>query len=237
MLESTLTLELQRLRGEVVDLGGLVESMILEAVDQLKRCDLDGLENLSADERQVREKRLAIEMACLQLIANEHPKDGDLRAAVSMMEIASELERIGEHAKRVARANCLALDHRLHKPMMSIHRLANEVQAMLDRVMEAFAQQDSKLARALFGDVQKVEARYEQTYQELIAVMNRHPRTANQVIYLSRAAYNLKRSAERAAGVCEWVVFAIAGTVGEAQSSPLDEITEEPTSSAKVAHS
>jgi phosphate uptake regulator len=59
-----------------------------------------------------------------------------------------------------------------------------------------------------------VDALYEQVYEELLRVMKSKPRVANQAIYLSRAAYNLKRVAERVTGVCEWVVFSITGTMG-----------------------
>jgi phosphate transport system protein len=225
MLAEVLPADLERLQDEVMTLGGLVEAMLLESVDLLKRCDLDALERLGEDERQIREKRLAVEMGCLQLITHQRPRDGDLRTAVAMIEIASELERVGEHAKKVARANCLTLDHHLRRPLLSIHRLATGVQAMLSRVLIAFAQRDAAAARTTFGDAEQVDALYRQVYQELLVVMNSRPRVTNQAIYLSRAAYNLKRAAERVAGICEWVVFSVTGIMEEPQSSHLSQTT------------
>jgi phosphate uptake regulator len=59
-----------------------------------------------------------------------------------------------------------------------------------------------------------VNALYGQAYGELLEVMKSNPRIANQAIYLSRAAYNLKRAAERVAGICDWVSYFITGTMG-----------------------
>jgi phosphate transport system protein len=178
---------------------------------------LDGLERLGDTERQIRHKRLAIEMGCLQLIANEHPQGSDLRHAVAMVEIACELERVGEHAKRVARANCLTIDHRLRKPVANIHRQGAGVQAMLNRVLVAFAGRDVAVIQVILADAQAVDAQYRAVYQELLAVMKNHPRAASQAVYVSRAAYNLKRAAERVSGICDWVLFSVVGSMEGAQ--------------------
>lgn len=208
-----LSIDLAYLQDEVVSLGSLVETMLLESAELLQRCDLDGLEQLGDDERKIREKRLGIEMAALQFVANARPRGGDLRAAVAMMEMATELERVGEHAKAVARANYLTVEHQLRKPLAGIHRLAVGIQAMLNRVLAAFVQRDLSKAQLVLGDAQEFEARYAQVYQELLGVMDNHPRVVNQAIYLSRAAYNLRRATDRVSGMSEWVVFVVAGVM------------------------
>jgi phosphate transport system protein len=233
MSGQSLHADLQRMQDEVMALGGLVEAMLLEAVDLLQRCDLDSLERLADDERQIREQRLAIEMGCLQLVANQRPRDVELRSAVAMIEIASELERVGEHAKKVARANCLTVDHHLRRPLAGIHRLASEVQALLSQVLEAFAQQDLALAQAAFAAAHKTDLQYEKTYQELLTVMKERPRVVSQAIYLSRAAYNMKRAADKITGICEWVVFTVVGTLEELQP---DAVQAEPLVTAPQEH-
>jgi phosphate transport system protein len=219
-------MNLEYLQDEIVTLGSLVETMLLESVELLQRCDLDGLEKLSDDERRIREKRLGIEMTALQFIANARPKGRDLRAAVAMMEIATELERIGEHAKAVARANCLTLEHHLRKPLAGIQRLAVRVQAILNRVLAAFVQRDPVTAQSVLGDAQEIEALHAQVYQELLEVMNNHPRVVNQAIYLSRAAYNLRRAAGRASGISEWVVFVVTGGLERAEPTMVRDVAQ-----------
>jgi len=215
MPDQSLNGNLQRLQDELLAMGGLVEAMLIESVDLLKRCDLDGLEQLGDIERRIREKRLAIEMGCLNLISIQQPKAGDLRLAIAMVEIASDLERIAEHAKNVARANCLTLEHHFRRPFMSIQRMAAEAQAMLSLALAALVQRDIQATQQVFHGLPKVEDLYRGTYHELLDVMNIRPRAVNQAVCLSRAAYGIKRAAERVTGICEWVMFTLAGTMNE----------------------
>ena len=73
--------------------------MLLEAVDLLHDCDLEALERLNHEERQIHKNRLAIEMGCLSLMDSRRPQDAELRHPVAMVEIASELERMADHAQ------------------------------------------------------------------------------------------------------------------------------------------
>jgi phosphate transport system protein len=147
-----------------------------------------------------------------------------------MMEIATELERIGEHAKAVARANYLTVEHHLRKPLAGIQRLAVSVQAMLGRVLAAFVQRDPSVAQLVLGDVQEFEACYAQVYQELLGVMSNHPRAVNQAIYLSRAAYNLRRATDRVSGITEWVVFVVAGGMDRRLPDLVQDAAQSPPS-------
>jgi phosphate transport system protein len=223
--------KLQQLEEEVLALGDLVEDILVEAGNLLHVNDLDALERLKEEGRLVHRKRLAIEMGCLSLIGSRRPVDGNLRSLVAMVEIAAELERMSEHGRRVARANYLTADHQLRKPLASLHRLANEVQSLLDGALEAFVQRDASAARTVAGETRKVETLYQQVRGDLLAVMNSKPRIANQAIFLSRSAYNLRRTAERVAGICEWVVFIVEGSFTATQPAPeiLAHLAEEPS--------
>jgi phosphate transport system protein len=203
---------LQQIEDELQVLGRLVEGILIEAVDILRHSDLDAMERLEGEVRQVHRKRLAIEMDCLSLILSHRPLDGQLRLLAAMIEIAAEMQRLADHGQRVARANCLIADHQLRKPLAILHRLASEVQSLLDRALAAFAERDAGAARTVSAATREVESPYRQTRDELLVVMKSQPRIANQAIYLSRAAYNLRRAAERADSICDWVVFAVEGS-------------------------
>lgn len=209
--------KLQQLDGKVLALGNLVQGMLIEAADLLHHGDLDALEQLNEKGRQVHQKRLAIEMGCLSLIGGRRPLDGELRPLVAMVEIAAELERLADHGQRVARANYLTVDHQLRKPLASLHRLAAEVESLLEGALVAFAQRDVAAARTVAARTGEVEGLYQQIRQELLVVMKGKPRIANQAIFLARSAYNLRRAAERVVGICEWVVFIVEGSFGADQ--------------------
>ena len=211
---TTVVEKLEQLEEEVLALGNLVEGVLIEAWDLLHNSDLDALEQLGEESRKVHKKRLAIEMGCLSLIAGRRPLDGELRSLAAMVEIASELERMADHGQRVARANFLTADPQLRKSLASLHRLAAQVQSLLDSALTAFAQQDATAARTVAAGTGEVEKLYQQVRRELLEVMKSKPRVANQAIFLSRSAYHLRRAAERVAGICDWVVFAVEGSLG-----------------------
>jgi phosphate transport system protein len=221
--------KLQQLEEGVLALGNLVEGILLEAADLLHDSDLDALERLNEEGRLVHKGRLAIEMGCLSLIAGRRPLEGDLRTLVAMVEIAAELERLAEHGRRVARANYLTADPRLGKSVASLHRQAAEVQSLLDGALTAFAQRDVGAARTVAAATREVENLYQQVRLDLLSVMKSKPRIANQAIFLSRSGYNLRRAADRVAGICEWAIFAIEGTpsAGEAAVGAPAHLTEE----------
>jgi phosphate transport system protein len=209
-----------KLEEEVLVMGNLVEGLLIEAADLMRDSDLDALERLNDEVRQVHKKRLAIEMGCLSLIANRCLLDGELRSLVAMVEIAAELERMADHARRAALANYLTADHQLRKPLASLHRLGAEAQALLDGALAAFAQRDVSAARTVVAQAQEIENLHLQVRHELLAVIKGKPRIANQAIFLSRSAYNLRRATERVAGICDWVVFTVEGSLGAGEPTP-----------------
>jgi phosphate transport system protein len=205
---------LSQLEEEVSTLGRLVEDLLLEATDMLKHSDLEVLERLKDEERQIHRKRLAIEMGCLSLIANGNPLDSRLQPLVAMVEIAAELERLTEHARCVARTNYLTGAPLLHTSLVRLHHLSAEVQSLLGGALTAFARRDAGAARAVAASTRDVESSYQQLRCELLAMRQSKPPIANQAVFLSRSAYKLRRAAERVVGICEWAVFAVEGSLG-----------------------
>jgi phosphate transport system protein len=213
----------QELEEDVLALGSLVEGILIEAADLLHASNLEALERFADEERQVRKRRLAIEMGCLSLIASRRPLEGELQSLVAMVEIAAELERLADHAHRVARANFLTADPQLHKTLTCLHRLAGKVQSLLADSLAAFAQRDAADARLIAIQVHETENLYLQVRRDLLVVMKSKPRIANQALFLSRSAYHLRRAAERVAGVCAWVVFIVEGWL-DADEAPSEAL-------------
>jgi phosphate transport system protein len=203
--------QLDELRGMVSDLGDKVEGMLIQAAHLLQRCDLQGLEQLGDDEQSVRELRLAVEMGCLSLIAAQRPRNGNLRSAVAMIEIASELEQMGAHARQIARANYLSLERCFGTSLQSIRHLSNEVQTLLHQAMQAVPLSDEPAVQAVFARALQLEPLYEAVHQELLLLMRNRPRFANQAIHLARSVNHLKQAADRVTSICEWIIYSIRG--------------------------
>lgn len=206
---------LQRLQDEVLVLGSMVEDALSESVELLKRRDLEGSKRLIANDRLINEKRFAIESECLVLLATQQPMAGDLRTLAAVLEIATELERIGDYAKGIARINLMMGEQPLLKPLIDIPRMAVKVRDMLHRALDAFVRRDVALARAIPTEDHEVDDLYNQVYRELLTYMMADPRTIDRATHLLWVAHNLERAADRVTNICERVIFTVTGEMKE----------------------
>jgi phosphate transport system protein len=208
--------ELQRLQDEVLILGSLVEKAIVESVELLKRRDIDGARRLIREDRRViNEKRYAIESDALTLIATQQPMAVDLRLIAAILEIAHELERMGDYAKGIAKINVMMAGEPLLKPLIDLPIMAEKARDMLHRALEAFVHRDVELARAIPEEDDEVDALYNQVYRELLTLMMQNPRDIDRATYLLWVAHNLERTADRVANICERVIFTVTGEMVE----------------------
>ena len=215
MVRETFERELQRLQDEVLALGSMVEKAIIEAVDILKRRDMERARRLIAGDEAINKRRFAIEADCLVLIATQQPMAGDLRTLAAILEIVTELERMGDYAKGIAKINLLMGEKPLLKPLIDIPRMAEKAQSMLHRALEAFVNRDVELAKAIPLEDDEVDALYNQVYRELLTYIMADPRTIDQATYLLWVAHNLERTADRVTNICERVVFTVTGEMVE----------------------
>jgi phosphate transport system protein len=215
MVRESFERELQRLQDEMLILGSMVENAIIESVEVLKRRDMEEARRLIAGDRVINEKRFAIEADCLVLIATQQPLAGDLRTVAAVLEIVTELERMGDYAKGIARINLMMGEKPLLKPLIDIPRMAEKVRDMLHRALDAFIRRDVDLARAIPAEDEEVDALYNQVYRELLTFIMANPRTIDQATYLLWVAHNLERTADRVTNICERVVFTVTGEMME----------------------
>ena len=201
--------ELQRIQDEVLVLGSMVEKAIIESVESLKRRDLEAARRLIAEDRTLNEKRFAIENDILVLIATQQPMAGDLRILAAALEITTELERVGDYAKGIAKINLMMGEAPLLKPLVDIPRMADKARIMLHQALKAFVQRDVDLARAIPAEDDAVDALYNQVYRELLTFIMADPRTIDQATYLLWVAHNLECAADRVINICERVVFTV----------------------------
>jgi phosphate transport system protein len=202
----------------------MVERAIIQSVNLLKRRDVAGARRLIAEDLRINEERFAIEADCLTLIATQQPLAGDLRTIAAILEIATELERIGDYAKGIAKINVMMGHEAPLKPLVDIPLMAEKALDMLHRSLDAFVRQDLALARAIPKEDDEVDALYNRVYRELLTIIMSDPRTIDQANYLLWVAHNLERTADRVTNICERVVFTITGEMAEMDTQEiLDE--------------
>jgi phosphate transport system protein len=215
MPRESLDKELQRLEDEILALGSMVENALIESVDALKRRDLDESQRLIAYDRRINEKRFAIEAEALAAIAMQQPVAVDLRVLAAVLDIADELERIGDYAKGIAKINLRIGGGPMVKPLVDIPTMAEKARRALHRALEAFVNRDIELARALPREDDEVDDLYNQVYRELMTYVIADPRMIEQANFLLWAGHNLERAADRVTNICERVIFTVTGELVE----------------------
>ena len=223
---TTFEREIGRLEDRVLALGSLVERALLDSARTLKYRDMKRGHRLIADDRVINRQRHGIEQDVLALIAMQQPMAGDLRVLAAILEIVTELERIGDYAKGVARINQMIGEQALIRPLVDIPQMAEEAQEMLHEALDAFCRRDVELARAIAERDQVVDGLYQRVYRALIACVLNHPKQMEQVSYLLWAAHNYERAADRVTNICERVIFAVTGQMVEldAQEAGLEAV-------------
>jgi phosphate transport system protein len=207
--------ELQDLEKKLQELGLMVEKALVEAVDALKRHDLEKAGQLIDADRSVNERRYAIEHETFVLIATQQPMAVDLRTLAAVLEIATELERIGDYAKGIAKITMKMGTEPFVKPLIDIPRMAEKARNMLHRALQAFAGRDTDLARAIPAEDDEMDALYEQIFRELTTRIMVDPKLVDRASYLIWVAHNLERAADRVVNICERVIFMVTGEVVE----------------------
>lgn len=215
MPRETFDQELERLQEEVLALGSMVEDALIQSVDQLKRKDFDGSRQLIAADREINHRRYVLEADVLMLIATQQPMASDIRLLAAVLEIAAEMERMGDYAKGIARINLMIGEEPFIKPLIDLPRMAQIARDMLHRALQAFANRDVEAARAIPKSDDEVDALYDQVYRELISYILQDPRTTDQANHLMWAAHNLERAADRVGNLCERVIFMVTGELEE----------------------
>jgi phosphate transport system protein len=206
---------LQSLQDEVLVLGSMVESVLVESVAILKAQDEDRARSLIAGDEDINAKRFAIEEQAIALIATQGPMARDARTIAAVLEIVTELERIGDYGKGIGKITLLIGQAPLIKPLIDLPMMATKAQAMLQQALDAFVRRDVALAQAIPATDDEVDDLYNQIYRELIVLIMANPQNMDQATHLLWAAHNLERAADRVINICERVVYTVTGEMEE----------------------
>lgn len=203
----TLDRQTKKLLDDVLILGSMVETAVVQAVDALREHDLAAAARIYEADSRINERRFQIEDACLVLIATQQPIARDLRVLSSVLEISTELERMGDYAKGIARIT-IELDS--HPPIPfpeELAAMATAATGMLNRALTAFQQADEHAALAIPDLDNKVDAAYNRINRSMIGLAGQSPSMVDSANYIMWAAHNLERLADRVANICERTIF------------------------------
>jgi phosphate transport system protein len=207
--------QLKELEQELLEMGALVDRAIDRSVQALADRDIDLSRQVIKDDDAINDVQHDIEERCLVLIATQQPLASDLRVIFAIANIATELERMADHAKGIGQIGVMMGPREPLKPLIDIPRMAQKARWLLETELEAFVKRDVELARSLGDEDDEVDRLYDQVFRELLIFMMDDPRTITRATYLLWTAHNLERIADRAINIGERVVFLVTGKVEE----------------------
>lgn len=213
----------QHLLDEVLGLGHMVEQAVLDSVQALKARDLEAAQRIYDGDKKINEKRFEIENSTMITIATQQPiMAGDLRMLASIMEVTSELERMGDYAKGIAHICLMMGTQKPIKPLIDIPRMAEIAVSMLHRALNAFIEKDIETAKVIPQEDDVVDALYQQVHRELMTFVLADASIIDRADYLLWVAHNLERVADRVSNICERTIYIVTGKLEE-----IDKITED----------
>jgi phosphate transport system protein len=206
---------IEELEQELIGMGDMVTRAINRSVEALKSRNKDEAKRIISEDLLINKKRWNIEEKCINLIATQQPVATDLREIIALLNIISDLERMGDHAEGIARIVIMLGTEPLVKPLIDIPRMAEKTADMIKRSLEAFVRRDAETARKISNEDDEIDKLYEQVYRELLSYMIENPSIITRATYLIWVAHNLERVADRVTNICERIVFLVTGTMEE----------------------
>lgn len=215
--------KLTNLNNELLHMSSLVDEAIELANRSLVERDSAIARQVIKNDQVINELRYDIEEQCYTLLATQQPFAGDLRRITAAIPIATNMERIADHATGIA-----VLARRLNKaselkPLVNIPRMAEIGRSMLRGSLNAYVSANAKLAHDIATEDHKINQLNEQLLRELLTYMLEDPQNIHAATYLLWVSHNLERIGDRCKNICERVVYVATGKVADFDFHSEDE--------------
>ena len=204
--------DLQELTRLVAEMGGLAEKQIADSIDALAKRDADRAAQVLAIDPTIDALQHEIEEKAVLTIARRQPMAVDLRAIVSALRVANDLERIGDLAKNIGkRVAALGGEFHPQKLMRGVEHMAEMVLGQLKEVLDSYAGHDLRKALSVWSGDEEIDAMCTSLFRELLTYMMEDPRNITFCIHLMFCAKNIERMGDHATNIAETVYYMIEG--------------------------
>jgi phosphate transport system protein len=203
--------ELDYLRSRLLEMSGLVEDSVHRSVLSLAEKDAQQAQRVLHNEAEINRMEIEIDDLATRLLALQQPMATDLRFITAAIKINNDLERMGDLAVNIVERALSLMHEPLMKPLIDIPLMADRVQSMIRKSLDAFVKKDAELARNVLVSDDAVDELRDSIYEELVSYMERDPKTVRQAISLMFVARNLERLADHATNIAEDVLFLVQG--------------------------
>ena len=206
--------DLETLRSRILQMGGLIEAQILAAIDGLYSGNIQALEQVIENDRRVNGFEVSIDTECSHIIARRQPAASDLRLIMGVSKAVTDLERVGDEAKKIAVVSKQIHESgRLQIPRLAdIRRAGGIVVGMLRKALDAFARLDAVAAAEVIRDDAAIDEAFRGMMRQLITYMMEDPRTISTAFELVWVARALERMGDHSKNMAEQVIYIVKGT-------------------------
>ncbi|MBI5752750.1 MAG: phosphate signaling complex protein PhoU [Hydrogenophilales bacterium] len=205
--------ELEAVRARVLQMGGLVEEQIINAMESLASGDVELANTVMANDHRVNALEVALDEECSMIIARRQPTARDLRMLLTVIKTITDLERIGDEASKVARmAKLIYETDRIVSPRFTeIKHMTSIVLDMLRKALDGFARLEASNATQIARLDESVDEEYRMVLRHLVTYMMEDPRTISMFIEIIFAAKAIERMGDHAKNMSEYVVYMVKG--------------------------
>lgn len=205
--------ELDGIAASIAQMGGLTEAQLAGAIESVARRDNELAERTVQEDRRIDSLEAEIETRAVRVIALRQPMATDLREAIAAIKIASDLERIGDLAKNIAK-RALVIQGDFETParlIQGIARMGRLAQGQLKSVLDSCSNRDAQLAMEVWRGDEEIDEMYNSVFRELLTYMMEDPRTIGVCTHLLFIAKNIERIGDHATNVAETVYYVVTG--------------------------
>ena len=219
--------ELEAVRAKVLEMGGLVELQIVQALEALVKLDTNLAKEVMVNDKRVNTLEIEIDEDCSHIIARRQPAAGDLRMVMMMVKTITDLERIGDEATKIARtAQKIYDEDRMYKPRFNeIKSMVALVRDMLRSALDGFARLDVSKTVEVAKQDELVDEQFRAAMRQLITFMLEDPRTISMSLEVLFVAKAIERIGDHAKNIAEYVVYMVKGI--DVRHSSLEDIERE----------
>ena len=204
--------ELEDIRNKVLQMGGIVEEQLGRAVKALVEGDTKLAKQVVTDDYRVNALEVEIDEECTRIVARRQPAASDLRLVMAVIKTITDLERIGDEAKRVARMVEEELNGAMAEDVRhELEHMGNLVREMLRMILDAFARLDVESAVRVVKADNRVDVKYVSITRQLMTYMAQDPKSIPRVLNILWAARAMERMGDRCGNIAEYIFYLVHG--------------------------
>lgn len=204
--------DLEELKTQLLEMGGLVEQQIIDAVKAIETADSSLAERVLKNEPEVDKREMELDENCTMVLARRQPAASDLRMVLAVAKTNRDLERMGDEAHKVAKmAIALNEDNDASRGYSELRHIGTGVQKMVASTLDAFARFDVEMALQVAQEDKNIDREYKTAMRELITYMIEDPRSITRVMNILWALRSLERIGDHSRNIAEHIIYLVKG--------------------------